>query len=125
MAKKATPTDLSSSEFNDETSSEEQQAKSSRRKSNKNSIKNYVTDVLTKHDKDEKQPTDLTQTQIKIGTTSKKYRDYENISAFRQYPSNTEGKSRDNSQRQQGQISSSDDEFRNPTPTEHVKQYLF
>lgn len=121
MAKKASPTELSSSELNEESSSEEQQArKSSKRRSKRNSIKNYVTDVLTKHDKDDGHPTDLTKTEITIDTSPDGFREHEATSAFRQYPSKSE-----NAQRRQGQNSSSDEELRGHTVTEQVKKYLF
>ncbi|CAF1120991.1 unnamed protein product [Adineta steineri] len=118
MAKKATSTNLSSSEFNDETSSEDQLRKSTKRRSKKGSIKSYVSDVLTKHDSDEGRATDLAQTRIKIDTSSNNFRNYENASAFRQYGSNAEGTSRTNAHRQ-GQSSSSDDELKQDTSTAH------
>jgi hypothetical protein len=123
MSKKVTPTDPSSSEFNDEaTSSEDQQRSSTKRRSKKNSIKSYVTDVISKRDSDDGQPTDLTQTRIKIDSTGDTLRNYDNVSAFRQYPSNAEGATRTGAQRQLGQESSSDEEARRDTATEQVNR---
>ncbi|UJR23978.1 hypothetical protein I4U23_026944 [Adineta vaga] len=120
MSKKATPTDLSSSEFNDETtSSDDQGRRSTKRRSKKNSIKNYVSDVVTKRDSDEGQTTDLTQTKIKIEPTADSFRNYENASAFRHYPSHAEGTTRTDAQREQGRSSSSDEETRRDPITEN------
>jgi hypothetical protein len=115
MSKKSTPTDLSSSELNDGTSSSEgRKRKSSKRRAKKDSIKNYVNDILTKHEKDREQNIELSQTQIKIGTTSNTFPQYENVSAFRTYQSRT---NRNNLQQQN---SSSDEELENHTTTQRV-----
>ncbi len=124
MSKKATPTDLSSSDFNDETSSSEGKKRKSPRKTTRrtSSIKNYVTDILTKQqDGDDHQRIDLTQTQMKIKTSSDPFRKYENISAFRRYQPTTDTTTRtDPQQQQQRQSSSSDDELKDHTLTEEV-----
>jgi hypothetical protein len=123
MAKKASPTDLSPTEFHDRTSSSEDQQKSStKRRAKKDSIKSYVSDVLTKQVSNNGQPTDLTQSEFKINT---KPPDYQNVSAFRRYQSNAEGATRTNAQRQNGHSSSSDEELRGQTPTTNVRKYLF
>jgi hypothetical protein len=115
MSKKSTPTDFSSSEFNDGASSSEgRKRKSSKRRAKKDSIKNYVNDILTKHEKDREQNIELSQTQIKIGTTSNTFPQYENVSAFRTYQSGT---NRNNLQQQN---SSSDEELENHTTTQRV-----
>jgi hypothetical protein len=115
MSKKAIPTDLSSSDPNDETSSSEGQRRKSSRKTKKtNSIKDYVTDILTKQDDE---PVDLTQTEMKIHTSSDNYPQYQNMSAFRRYQSNT--------QRKDKQSSSSEDELKDHTPpVDEVKQSM-
>ena len=123
MAKKAAPTDLSSSEFNDETtSSEDQERISTKRRTKKTSIKTYVTDVLTKQESDHGQTTDLTQTQMKIDRSPNTFRNYENVSAFRQFPSNAENTRRADAQRRQGRQSSSDDDSKHSTPTGRVRK---
>jgi hypothetical protein len=126
MATKATPTDLSSSEHNDDTSSsEDQQRKTSKRTSKrlakKESIKSYVTDVLTKHGKDDEQQADFAQTEMKIGTSNDVFPRYENVSAFRRYRSNADGVTRTSAEHQN---SSSDDDLRNHTPTQRVTNKL-
>lgn len=110
MSKKTTASDLSSSDVNDETSSiDSPRRKSSKRSGKKTSIKNYVTNLLTKQETDdEQQPIDLTRTQIKVETKPKSFRDYENISAFRQYKTQ--------------QNSSSDEETKQNIPTEHLSE---
>ncbi|CAF1289970.1 unnamed protein product [Rotaria sordida] len=121
MAKQATTADLSSSDYNDETSSiEDQQRKSSKRRTKKNSITNYVTDLLTQHGKNTGEHIDLTQTQVEISTKPNIDRDYENVSAFRPYLYDTEAKNRTNVQRSGGQSPYSDEEFRSPLPTRHA-----
>jgi hypothetical protein len=120
MSIKSTSTERTTSEINDETSSsEEQKQKPLRKTTKKESIKNYVTDVLTKHDHDdEQQHTDSTSTQIEIATDPDVYRDYENVSAFRRYQSKSE--------RYHDANSTSEDEIRPHTPTEvrHTKKKL-
>ncbi|CAF2520180.1 unnamed protein product [Rotaria sp. Silwood2] len=121
MAKKATTADLSSSDFYDEPSSslEDSQRRSSQKTTKKKSITNYVTDVLTKHGKNTGEEIDLTQTRVEISTKPSTIDSgYENISAFRPYPSNSEAKGRTNAQRSGGQSPSSDDELRNPSSTQ-------
>jgi len=114
MSIKSTSTDHTTSEINDETSSsEEQKRQSSKKTTKKESIKNYVTGVLTKHDNDDEQPTDSTSTQIEIATSPDVFRDYENISAFRRYQSTTE--------RPQDPSSTSEDEIHAQVPTEEVR----
>lgn len=111
MSKKNTSADLSSSDVNDDlsTSSDHSRKKSTRKTKKTDSIKSYVTDLLTKQTTDDQQPIDLTQTQMKIQTSSD--RPYENISAFRRYQSTT------NEQRQKPNSSSStsDEEITDPT----------
>ena len=93
-AKSATRTDLSSSDFNEESSSEGSPSPPPiplvRERS---SIKNYVSSVLHKHGQD-----DNSTSRIRIDPTGSK--NYENISAFRQYQSNSERTERTNAQRQ-------------------------
>jgi hypothetical protein len=118
MSKKTTPTDLSSSDPNDETSSSEgQRRKSSRRTNKKDSIKHYVTDLLTKQ---EDEHFDLTKTEMKIQTSPENFPYYQNMSAFRRYQSTT-----DRTDSQQQHSSSSDDELKDRTPSEQVKRYKF
>jgi len=126
MSKKSTPpTDRSSSGMNDETSSEDdQKRKSSKKTTKKDSIKNYVTGLLTQHGEDDEQEIDLTQTQMKIDTNPDEFPDYENISAFRRYQSDTEGANRTDAQRQQHGSSSSDEEIKNPTPSDEVRKKI-
>ncbi len=128
MAKQAARTELSSSEFNDETSSssDDQQERPSNVSNKKDSIKNYVTNVLHRHGRDDEQPTDLTQTQIKIDTRAGIPRSYENVSAFRQYQSNTEGMTRTDAQQRQGEDSTSDedDNLRNQSSAEQVNKII-
>jgi hypothetical protein len=117
MSKKSATTDPSSSEINDETSSsEERKRKASKKATKKDSIKNYVTDVLTKQEKDDEQQPSAAPTQIKIDTHPDAFRDYENVSAFRRYQTGAEGTSRSD------RSSSSDDEIRRHTQTEEVRQ---
>jgi len=115
MSIKSTSTERTTSEINDETSSsEEQKQKPLRKTTKKESIKNYVTDVLTKHDHDdEQQHTDSTSTQIEIATDTDVYRDYENVSAFRRYQSKSE--------RYHDANSTSEDEIHAQVPTEEVR----
>ncbi|CAF2979026.1 unnamed protein product [Rotaria socialis] len=121
MAKKATPTDLSSSDFNDETSSsDEQQGKSSQSTTKKSSITNYVTDILTKHGKAHGQPIDLTKAQVEINTNPRGFREYENVSAFRPYPSDTATSSKIDPQRSERKSASSDEEIGNHAARERL-----
>jgi hypothetical protein len=126
MSKKSTSTDRSSFEANDETSSassEDPKEKSPKTTTTKReSIKNYVSNVLTKHEKDGEQRIDLTQTHMKIGKSPDSFREHESSSAFRRYQSSTNGTDRTDTQRQEEPSSSSDDEFREQTPTEQVRQ---
>ena len=123
MSKKVTSTDLSSSDLNDETSSSDgQRRKSSRRTRKKDSIKNYVTNVLSKQSEDDDQHIDLTRTQMRIGTGPDSSHGYENVSAFRRYQSNTDPATTTDSQRQHRQSSSSGEELRDDTLSEQVTQ---
>lgn len=108
MSRKTTTSDLSSSDFNDETSSIDspKRKSASKRSGKKESIKNYVANLLTKQETDEEPSIDLAQTQIKVDTQPKFHRDYENRSAFRQY--------------QAQRNSSSDEEPKTNAQTEHV-----
>ena len=125
MSRKAAPTELSSSDFNDDTSSSETRRKKSTKKSTKrDSIKNYVTNLLTKPDTNDGQQVDLTQTQMTIDAKPDTYRNYENISAFQRYQPHTEGTKKSDSQRRQEQSSSSDDEIKDTTPKEQVTEKL-
>jgi hypothetical protein len=110
MSKKATHTELSSPDFNDETSSSsEDRQRRSNATTTTDSIKHYVTDVLHRQGRDAKQQADLTRTQIKIDKTDGTYPGYENISAFRQYHANAEGTTRTDAQRQGGHLTSDDE----------------
>ncbi len=118
--------DRSSSEYDDESSSaDSRKRRSSNRLTKKTSIKNYVSDVLTKHERGDEQPIDTAQTQIKITTSPSPFPGYENLSAFRRYQSTTEGTSRTNTQRQRQESFSTDDEVRDQTPTEPVRSTQF
>ena len=117
MAKKASPTVLSPTEFKDETSS--------RRRAKRDSIKDYVNDVLTKQVRSDGTPTDLTQAEVIIGTEPSNIPEYQNVSAFRRYHSNAEGTARINAQRQRGHGSSSDEELKFTTQSGDVRKYLF
>lgn len=75
------------------------------------SIKSYVTDLLTKQTGDDQQPIDLTQTQMKIKTSSDRIPPYENVSAFRRYQSNIDP----NRQKSSLSSSTSDEEIPDPT----------
>ncbi|CAF1407614.1 unnamed protein product [Adineta ricciae] len=120
MAKKATPADLSSSEFNEETtSSDDQEKTSTKRRSKRSSVKSYVSDILSKRESEDGQPVDLAQTEIRIDSSSDSYRNNDIASAFRHYPSNPEGNARTNAPRQQGRSTSSDEETGRELPTEH------
>jgi hypothetical protein len=115
MAKQAARTELSSSssELNEETSSsEDQQERAANVENKRESIKNYVTNVLHRHERDDEQPTDLTRSEIKIETTPGVHRRYENVSAFRQYHSNAEGTARTDAQQRQHNDESTSDEDR-------------
>jgi hypothetical protein len=131
MAKQAAHTELSSSEFNDETSSsEDQKNKSSKFASKTDSIKNYVTNVLARHGGTDEQQAHLGQTHIKIEPTGGTYRGYENVSAFRQYYVNAEGTARIDAQRRQEPGFTSDDEdddylLRDQTPRAQVRRHFF
>ncbi|CAF1268341.1 unnamed protein product [Rotaria sp. Silwood1] len=116
MAKKATRTELSSPDFNYDTSSssssdhQQKQKRPSNVTTTKDSIKHYVTNVLTRLEKDNEQQTDLAKTAIKIDTkAATTSRFYENISAFRQYPSQAETTVRTDAHRRQQDMSSEDD----------------
>ena len=74
------------------------------------SIKSYVTDLLTKQTGGDQQPIDLTQTQMKIKTSSDRIPPYENVSAFRRYQSS-------NPKDQKFSLSSSTSEDEIPNPT--------
>ncbi|CAF3809623.1 unnamed protein product [Rotaria sp. Silwood1] len=110
MAKRATTADRSPSDTDSETSPQ--------RLNKKESITNYVTDVLTKHGQNVGEQVDLSQAQVKISTKPSTDSDYENISAFRRYPFDTEVKSRTDAQRSREQSQNSDDEFRDPSSTQ-------
>jgi len=123
MDKQTTHTGVSSSEMNEEISSSTENPQQ-RLEKRKDSIKNYVTNVLHTHGIDDEQPTDLTKTEIKIETTPNIPRAYENISAFRQYHSNAEGTTRTNAYRRQDDELTSDDDdvLRDRSSTERVKR---
>lgn len=126
MDKQGTRTKLSPTEFNEETSSssDNHQQRPSHFEKRKDSIKNYVSNVLHRHGNDDEQPTDLTQTEIKIESIPNIPRGYENISAFRQYHSNAEGTARINAHRRHDDyLTSEDDEaLRDQSSTERVKK---
>jgi hypothetical protein len=126
MAKQIPRTELSSSDFEDETSSysDNQQKRPSNVAEKKDSIKNYVTNVLQRHGIGDEEQTDSTRTQIKIDTRASTYRGYENISAFRQYQSNIEGTPRTDAQQRQDLISDDENNLRRQTSTEQVRTYL-
>jgi hypothetical protein len=126
MAKQTTHTELSSSDFEDESSSysDNQRKRSSNVADKKDSIKNYVTNVLHRHGIRDEEQEDLTRTQIKIDARGSNYRDYENISAFRQYHSNAEGIPRTDAQRQQDLTSDDDNNLIGDTSTEQVRRVL-
>lgn len=122
MSRKSPSTDRSSSENNDELSSpEDQKRKKSQKTTKKDSITNYVNNVLTKQDTDDEQQPSVTPTQITIETNPSNFSGYENISAFRRYQTNAEGRSRTSAQRQD-QSTSSDDELKAHGVAGQVKQ---
>ncbi|CAF0869356.1 unnamed protein product [Rotaria sordida] len=121
MAKKITPAEVLSSDFHSDTSSssDKQQDKSSNVTTRKSSIKNYVTNVLSRLGRDDEQQTDLSQTEIEIDAkTTSNGRTYENVSAFRQYHSHAEGAARTDAHRRQEDFGS-DDDLDNHTLSEH------
>lgn len=72
---------------------------------NQNSIKHYVSSLLHQFaggddDQQQQQPTDLSQTEIRIERKANSPKNYENLSAFRQYHSNDQRPVRINAQRQ-------------------------
>ena len=132
MARQATRSGLSSSDLSDGNSSSEstteqqpQQTRLSEPTRKKDSIKNYVTNVLHRHGGDHEQADRLAQSQIRIdprtgGGASR--RTYENVSAFRQYHSNAEGIARTDAQQRYNQSSTSDDDdLRHASSKERVK----
>ena len=135
MARQGTRAGISSSDLSDENSSSEsttepqqqpQQIRSAEPVRKKDSIKNYVTNVLHRHGGDSEQAERLAPSQIRIdprmgGGTSR--RTYENVSAFRQYHSNAEGTARTDAQQRYNQSSTSDDDdLRHGSSTERVKR---
>ncbi|CAF1414673.1 unnamed protein product [Adineta steineri] len=120
MAKEPSRTELSSSDYEDETSSysDNQQKSLPPVAAKKDSIKNYVANLLNRHGIRTEQQPDLTETQIHIDTQDSRYADYENISAFRQYHSNAEGMARTGSQRRREFISDDDNDLRDHTSNE-------
>jgi hypothetical protein len=111
MAKQATRTELSSPDSNDEPSlaSENQQERPPNVGNKRDSIKNYVTNVLHNYGVDDE---NVTQTQIRIDTLPNTRRNYENVSAFRQYQSSAERPVRtDAQQRRDGDTTTDDDEL--------------
>lgn len=71
---------------------------------NRDSIKHYVSSLLHQFaggdDAQQQPPTDLSQTEIRIETKANSHKNYENLSAFRQYHSNDQRPVRINAQRQ-------------------------
>jgi len=119
MAKPATRTELSSSEFSEDSSPETQQDRPSNVANKKDSIKNYVTNLLQRHGGDDEQSPDLNQSQIKIDTRTDTRPGYENVSAFRQYHSNTDAQ-----QRQDEDLTSDEDDLKGRSSTEQVKKII-
>jgi hypothetical protein len=112
MAKQSSPTKHSPSDMNDEisSSSDNEQRISSNVTHQRDSIRNYVTNVLQKHGKDDEQQANLDPTHINIDTRAGTHRGYDNVSAFRQFQSNAEGSVRTGAERHRPQGYSSDDD---------------
>jgi hypothetical protein len=123
MSKPATRTQLSSSDFSEDSSSDNQENIPSNVATKKDSIKNYVTNLLHRQGGDVEQSPDLTQPEITIDTRTGIRPGYENVSAFRQYHSNAEATARtDAQQRRNEDITSDEDDLRGRSSTEQVKR---
>ncbi|CAF1106585.1 unnamed protein product [Rotaria magnacalcarata] len=111
MANESTRAEISLSDINDETStsSDNQQDRPLNVAAAKNSIKQYVTNVLSKLENDVEHQTNLAETQIEFDTPKNSYRVYENVSAFRQYHSHAEATARTDAYRRQEDMTSDDD----------------
>jgi hypothetical protein len=126
MAKQTSHSEHSPSKMNDETpsSSDNEQKLPPNVTTQKDSIRNYITNVLQKHGTDDEQQANLAQAQIRIDTAGDSPHGYENVSAFRQYHTNTEGVVRTGAERrgQEGYIS--DDDLQEHIPSEQVSRCL-
>lgn len=111
MAQKAIHSDLSSPDFEDKISlsSDHQEERPPNIAITEDSIKDYVSNILSRLGNDDENQTSLSQSNIKIDTKDKNYRLYENVSAFRQYPSHAQATARTDAPKLQEDIPSDDD----------------
>ena len=128
MANQGNPGHFSPTDLTDEASSSADERQTPRASTQRDSIRHYVNAVLLRHGGDEEQqPSTLNRSRIQIDTRSSRNRDYENLSAFRQYSSGT-GQRANAQQRRQESGSISDENDDDPprraaaaaTPTERV-----
>lgn len=125
MAKRATSIDLSPSESNENISlTDDHQGKSQQTTANKNSIKSYVADLLTKYGSDNGQPIDLSQTQVEINTKPGNFREYENVSAFRSYPLDAAAATGARTPKSERKSPNNGGDRRNHRSTERVKENI-
>ena len=90
-------------------------------KDKQESLKNYVTNLLSRRVIRDDEQSDLTETEIRINPRDSPYHDYHNVSAFRQYHSNAEGTVRTGAQRRPDTTSDEEGGLRDRTSTEQVE----